>query len=115
MSAIQEIDAPQLAALLESGPADVLLVDVRSMAEMAEGMLPNAAAVPMHLVPTRLDEWRDQEKIVFYCRTGARSAQVCAFLQQQGISQVINLRGGIVDWHRRGQAIERPEISRLAG
>ncbi len=114
MFAIQEIDGPQLAALMESEAQDFLLVDVRSMAEMMQGMLPNASAVPMHLVPTRLDEWRNQEKIVFYCRTGARSAQVCAFLQQQGISQVVNLRGGIVDWYRRGHAIEMPEASSLA-
>jgi len=108
MFEIQEIDADRLRDWQQSEPASLLLVDVRSPAEMAQGMLPGAAAVPMHLVPLKLDEWRNAAKTVFYCRTGARSAQVCAYLQQQGIQQAINLRGGIVDWHRRGYPIERP-------
>ena len=111
---IQEIDSQQLTALLEDGPEDLLLVDVRTPAEMAQGMLPGAQAVPMHLVPLRLDQWRNQKKIVVYCRTGARSAQVCAFLQQHGIDRAINLRGGIVDWYRRGLPIETPSAASLA-
>lgn len=104
---IQEMDATQLAEALERED-DILLVDVRTPAEMAQGMLPGSQGVPMHLVPLRLEEWRSHRKIVFYCRTGARSAQVCAFLQQHGIDNTINLRGGIVDWHRRGLPIEVP-------
>ena len=53
-------------------------------------------------------------KAVVYCRTGARSAQVCAFLQQHGINQAVNLRGGIVDWYRRGLPIETPPAASLA-
>ncbi len=111
---VQEIDAQQLTELLEDQPEDLLLVDVRTPAEMAQGMLPGAQAVPMHLVPLRLDQWRNQKKIVVYCRTGARSAQVCAFLQQHGIDQAINLRGGIVDWYRRGLPVETPSAASRA-
>jgi rhodanese-related sulfurtransferase len=115
MFGIQEIDVRQLAALLESDPEGLLLVDVRSATEMAQGMLPGAQAVPMHLVPLRLDDWRKEKQIVFYCRSGIRSAQVCGYLQQQGIDQVVNLRGGIVDWYRQGFPIEAPEAASLTG
>ena len=114
MFGIQEIDSEQLAAALEDAAGDLVLLDVRTPAEMAQGMIPGAAAVPMHLVPLRLDGLREQAKIVVYCRTGARSGQVCAFLKQQGIDQAVNLRGGIVDWYRRGLPIERPSASSLA-
>lgn len=106
MFGVQEIDAEQLAEALQHSEDDLLLVDVRTPAEMAQGMLPGAQGVPMHLIPVRMDEWRNRKKIVFYCRTGARSGQVCAFLQQHGIHQGVNLRGGIVDWHRRGFPVE---------
>jgi rhodanese-related sulfurtransferase len=112
---IQEIDSQQLVEWQQSAADELLLVDVRSPAEMARGMLPGAEAVPMHLVPLKLQEWHTDKKLVFYCRTGARSAQVCAFLQQQGITQAINLRGGIVDWQRRGLPIETPAAAQLAG
>lgn len=104
---IREIDAGQLSALLDEHREGVLLLDVRTPGEMAQAMLPGAEGVPMHLVPLRLDDWRNRETIVVYCRTGARSAQVCVFLQQHGI-EAINLRGGIVDWYRRGLPVETP-------
>ena len=68
----------------------------------------------MHLIPLRLEELRSREKIVFYCRSGARSGQVCAFLKQQGVKQVVNLRGGIVDWFRHGFPIEAPRTPLFA-
>lgn len=112
---IQETDPVQLSQWLDTAGDAILLVDVRTPAEMAQGMLPDALAVPMHLVPVRMDEWRNEKKIVVYCRTGARSAQVCAFLQQHGIDQAVNLRGGIVDWYRRGLPIEVPPAASRAG
>lgn len=109
MSEIQEIDASQLTNMMSSEAESFRLIDVRSSNEMSQGMLPGAEALPMHLVPLRVDELRQSSKVVFYCRTGARSAQVCAFLLQQGIKHVINMRGGIVDWHRNGHPIEMPD------
>ncbi|HHH44357.1 MAG TPA: sulfurtransferase [Gammaproteobacteria bacterium] len=109
MFGIQEIDSTQLAEMIAANEEDYLLIDVRTPAEMAQGMLAGAEAMPMHLVPLRLDDLRRQPKIVVYCRTGARSAQVCAWLQQQGVDQALNLRGGIVDWYRRGYPVEKQE------
>ncbi|MFQ5645267.1 MAG: rhodanese-like domain-containing protein [Thiogranum sp.] len=109
MSGIQEIDSTQLAEMVAANEEEYLLVDVRSPAEMAHGMLAGAEAVPMHLVPLRLEEWRNKKKIVVYCRTGARSGHVCAWLQQQGVGHAVNLSGGIVDWHRQGYPVEKPD------
>ena len=106
---IQEIDALQLSVMMDNEAESFRLIDVRSPNEMSQGMLPGAEALPMHLVPLRVDELRQSAKVVFYCRTGARSAQVCAFLQQQGVDQVVNVRGGIVDWYRNGYPIEAPD------
>ncbi len=108
MPGIQEVDSVQLAAWIEEGPGKLRLVDVRSLAEIARGILAGAEVMPMHLIPLRFNELDRNERIVFYCRTGARSGQVCAFLQQQGFTRVINLRGGIVDWHRQGYPIQLP-------
>ena len=114
MYGIKEIDARQLFALIEDEAESFLLVDVRSINEMAYGMLPGAVAIPMHLVPVRMEQLRQERKLVFYCQTGARSGHICAFLQRHGIDQVFNLRGGIVAWHRRGYAVEAAQRSVLA-
>jgi len=114
MFGIQQIDSTQLAEMVAANEEDYLLVDVRTLAETAAGMLAGAEVVPMHLVPLRLDEWRNRKKIVVYCRTGARSGQVCAWLQQQGVEQAINLSGGIMGWHSQGYPIEKPDNAVLA-
>ncbi len=84
------------------------LVDVRSMAETARGVLPEAELIPLHLIPLRKDELVDDKPVVLYCQTGARSGQACAFLAQQGVTGVHNLVGGIVGWARAGKPIVTP-------
>lgn len=84
------------------------LVDVRSMAETARGVLPGAELVPLHLIPLRKDELAGTTPVVLYCQSGARSAQACAFLAQQGVSNVHNLVGGILGWARAGKPIVAP-------
>ena len=65
----------------------------------------NAEHIVMHTIPLKMSELEKDKPIVFYCRTGARSAQVCYFLKQQGFDNAINLRGGIMDWARSGQEV----------
>lgn len=84
------------------------LIDIRTGAEIERGVLPDARTLPMHLVPLKLNFFSEASKqFVIYCRTGSRSAQVCRFLQQQGIHNVISLRGGIVKWAASGYPIDQ--------
>lgn len=115
MFGIPEIDSRQLADWISHEQESFSLIDVRGMDEIAQGMLPNAEPLPMHLIPLKLSELRERGKLVLYCRSGARSAQVCAYLLQQGLEHVVNLRGGIVDWYRQGFQIEAPAFSSLIG
>ena len=101
---INEISSPELAEMMQSDEPP-RLIDVRSAAEVMQGALPNAEHMVMHTVPLKLQELEKDRPLVFYCRTGARSAQVCYFLKQQGIDNAINLSGGIVDWARNGLEI----------
>lgn len=84
---------------------DVRLVDVRSPAEVAQGAIPGAINIPLHLLPMRLSEIHDEKETIIYCRSGARSAQACAFLVAQGKQNVFNLRGGIIAWVQNGLAV----------
>ncbi|MCF1182181.1 rhodanese-like domain-containing protein [Marichromatium gracile] len=101
---INEIDSESLQQRISDG-ADQLLVDIRTPAEMAQGMIPDAMQLPMHLIPLRLAELPRDRDIVLYCRSGARSYQACAYMQQQGYDRVINLRGGIIAWARHGYPV----------
>ncbi|WP_019569630.1 MULTISPECIES: rhodanese-like domain-containing protein [unclassified Thioalkalivibrio] len=86
------------------------LVDVRQPGETGRGVIPGAELVPLAAVPPRKDEFTEDEvPVVFYCQSGARSAQACAFMSQQGVEGVYNLRGGIMGWAQSGRSIVTPD------
>ena len=98
---IKEIDVVELRERL-AGNGGLTLLDIRSDAEVARGVLPNSRHLPMHLLPLRIGEFPADQDVILYCRSGARSAHACMYLMQQGFKNVVNLRGGILDWARNG-------------
>lgn len=104
---INEIDSESLHERLARGD-DLMLVDIRTPGEVAQGMIPGALEIPMHLIPLRLGELPKDRDLILYCRSGARSYQASAYLTQQGLGRVLNLRGGIIAWARHGYPIAWP-------
>lgn len=105
---VKEIEANELKSRLDNGD-DVVLLDIRSDAEVAQGILPDSEHMAMHLIPLRMQDLPKDKDIVLYCRSGARSYHACNFLNQQGVSNVLNLRGGIIAWARQGYDIVAPQ------
>ena len=99
---IKEIDASQLSQWVNDADHKLCVIDVRGMEEIAMGTVPKAEALPLHTLPARVHELDKAEKLIMICRSGARSAQACMFLQQQGYSNVYNLRGGMMGWVQSG-------------
>lgn len=99
---IMEIDASELAQWVKDAAQGLRVIDVRHMQEIAGGTVPNAEPLPLHTLPAKVHELSREEKLVMVCRSGARSAQACMFLQQQGFSNVYNLRGGMMAWVQSG-------------
>ena len=107
-NSIQEIDAPELASWVEDEHHLLRVIDVREMPEIAQGTLSKAEPLPLATLPTRLSDFEPDEKLVIICRSGARSAQACLFLQEQGFNNVFNLRGGVIAWAHNALPIVRP-------
>lgn len=106
---IKEIEADELVQLLANDNDAVKIIDVREMGEINAGTIPGAIAMPLATVPVRMHELDKQSRMIFICRSGARSAQACAFLQQQGFENVQNLRGGMFAWAGTGQPMTMPQ------
>jgi rhodanese-related sulfurtransferase len=106
MFGIKEIDVAGLHALL-SEKKNFVLVDVRSDNEVAYGVIEGAVHLPLHLLPIKADELDKDAHTIFYCRSGARSAQACAFMAAKGYGNVYNLQGGIMAWAQSGLALAK--------
>lgn len=103
MYGFKEIDVDGLDTL--RGTGEVQLIDVRTDAEVARGMISGAKHIPLHLLPIRADELSPAVPVVFYCQSGGRSAQACAFMASKGFAEVYNLQGGINGWVRSGKPL----------
>jgi rhodanese-related sulfurtransferase len=91
----------------ETRPTPVLL-DARSPEEYAVSHLqearyvdPNADTLP------DLDTLAVHTPLVVYCSVGYRSAGVVQTLQEQGFSNVANLKGSIFRWANEGRPVYR--------
>ncbi|HVE98519.1 MAG TPA: rhodanese-like domain-containing protein [Mycobacteriales bacterium] len=89
---------------------DSYILDVREDDEWAAGHIEGAVHIPMAQLIPRLHEVPDDQHVVAVCRVGTRSAQVTAYLTQQGKS-VRNLDGGMQAWAAAG----RPMVSETSG
>jgi len=97
MQYIKEVEAKELAQWIESNQ-NLRVIDVREMREISAGTINGAIPLPLATLPVRIGEFENEEKLVLVCRSGARSAHACGFMQQNGFSNVYNLRGGILAW-----------------
>jgi cysteine desulfurase len=103
-----ELDGAALRRLLQAHP-DLRLVDVRESYEQrlseapALGLAVRQQAVPLSALPGALPDWLALPAgtpLLFFCRSGNRSAQAARALRRLGRSQAWSLAGGLALWPR---------------
>ena len=103
------VSARELADLLGArarGEADFLLVDVRGADEAAVVAIPGAQVVPLPSLDGlagaagTAGAWPRGQRVVLYCKSGARSAQALDMLLGAGFTDVQHLEGGVLAWVR---------------
>lgn len=97
MNPLPTITVEQLKARLDAGETP-LMIDVREPEEVAYGMIPGAVHLPMGQIPQRLSEIPRDTEVIFVCRSGGRSGQVCEYLTMLGHGKPVNMIGGMLAW-----------------
>jgi rhodanese-related sulfurtransferase len=85
-------------------PDGLLVLDVREPIEWSYARIDGALHIPLHDLPTRLDEVPDEGQVLVVCKVGGRSAQATMWLRQQG-REAVNLAGGMIDWADAGRTM----------
>jgi rhodanese-related sulfurtransferase len=78
------------------------LIDVRTAEEYAAGHLFGAMNIPLAEFQQDLDSWLPrlprEVPIILYCLAGGWSLQAATILVEAGLTNVLNLTGGITAW-----------------
>ena len=94
------IEPQALAERVASSDPQLLVLDVRSAAEFAEGHIPGAVNIPHDVIGERVAELgpSGDRDIVVYCRSGRRSALAIETLKGAGFSRLFHLDGDYLRW-----------------
>ncbi|WP_042470188.1 rhodanese-like domain-containing protein [Bacillus ndiopicus] len=93
---MKEISTEQVEQLLKAGEK-VHLIDVREVNEVQMEHIPGIMHIPLGLLEFRMHELDKKTPYIIVCRSGGRSGQATAFLQDQGYD-VTNMVGGMLAW-----------------
>lgn len=96
----QNLDNKEFSALFTK--PNTLVLDVRTPREVGEGHIPQANVfidindASFESEMAKLDK---SKNYLVYCRSGARSARACKFMEENGFSgELYNLATGIMGW-----------------
>ena len=95
-----DIDVEALERMRREGAA-FTIVDVREAWELDICAFEDSLAIPVSVFLERVAELPADRTLVIVCHHGIRSAQVAAWLRQNGYEDAVNLEGGIDAWARQ--------------
>ena len=77
---------------------DFQLIDIRDDYEIDICCI-GGDKINMYSIPDNIDKINKESKVVIYCRTGVRSANIVSMLENNfSFKNIYNLEGGIMKW-----------------
>lgn len=93
---MKEVTVQELKSMIDNNE-DFQLIDVRESFEYEVSNL-NGINIPLSGIILEAGKISKDIPVIIQCRSGKRSAQAIMLLEQQGYTNLANLRGGILAW-----------------
>lgn len=101
---LQEDVAPDRVAELHSS-GEIQLVDVREPYEREAGRIAGSRHIGLSRLSEEAGSLDPERPVVFYCRSGSRSALATQAFRASGY-RAFNMSGGLLAWERKGLPLE---------
>ena len=81
---------------------NILLIDVRTPQEFAQGHIDNAKLIDYMQADfmNKMSKLDTTKELYIYCRSGNRSGKAVRKLEAMGFPKVYDLKGGILNWNQ---------------
>lgn len=82
--------------------SNVVVLDVRTPKETAEGMIEGAIEIDVKAADfkEKIKALDKDKKYLVYCRSGRRSVVACNAMEEGGFEKLVNLKGGFKAWKK---------------
>lgn len=103
--------SPPDAASIIADDSGVVVLDIRTPAELLEGVIDKNAVNIDFYGPSFAEQLGDLDRdahYIVYCRSGNRSGQALSTFRDLGFTHVTEIAGGIVAWDQAGLPIVAP-------
>jgi rhodanese-related sulfurtransferase len=86
---------------------DIKVIDVRTPSEHKAVYIENTINIPVENILERKDEIKSEKDVYIHCHSGNRSHMVCEDLALHGVTNLVNVQGGIQEWISENLAVTR--------
>lgn len=98
-NSISNITTSELSEKMKTADNNVVFIDVREPDEYAAGHIDGMNNLPLSILSDENADFPKDAEVVIICRSGNRSMQAAEKLQSYGYKNLINVQGGMNDWH----------------
>ena len=104
-AAVTNLNVSEFANVLAT--EDVVILDVRTPAEFADGHIANAINIDAQSgnLAAEIEGLDKTKTYAVYCRSGNRSGTATQIMAEAGFSKLYNMNGGTIDWTNSGFAL----------
>ena len=95
----------QVAEFLQEG--DIQLIDIRQPEERDAGRIAGDRFIELAQLAAQVETIERERPVVFYCRTGSRSAMATEAFRGAGFD-AHNMAGGLLEWRAAGLPLDPP-------
>ena len=94
------VDSDEAKQILDSEPADTVVVDVRRDDEWVTGHVTGAIHIPIDDLADHIDQVPQDRKVLFICAAGVRSGLACEVASSMGYDteNLYNIEDGTPAW-----------------
>ena len=90
-----EFPVDQFVKMIDAIPADVLILDVRSKADVLEGTIKGSLNIPADQIEQRFAELPRNKRVIAFCPTGTRAEMVYHILKAKGLTNIYFLNAKV--------------------
>ena len=99
----------ELKKVIDAQEEGVVILDVRTPGEVANGMIANAEVIDYQSADfeAQIKNLDPTKHYYVYCATGGRSGRTVSLMENLGFAKTTNVEGGITAWKAAGYAVEK--------